>query len=42
MERIRSGGKIKTPYNTVYNLLLVQAYLRKSSRTFLVKNYLLN
>ena len=28
--------------NNVYNLLLVLAYLRKSSRTFLVSNYLLN
>jgi hypothetical protein len=28
--------------NTVYNLLLVLAYLRKSSRTFFVRNYLLN
>ncbi len=35
-------SKIKTAYNTVYNLLLVLAYLRKSSRTFLVGNYLLN
>ena len=32
----------KTIANTVYNLLLVLAYLRKSSRTFLVVNYLLN
>ena len=35
-------GNKKTFYNTVYNLLLVLAYLRKSSRTFFVRNYLLN
>ena len=27
-------GTIKTAHNTVYNSLLVIAYLRKSSRTF--------
>jgi len=31
-----------TTANNVYNLLLVLAYLRKSSRTFFVGNYLLN
>jgi hypothetical protein len=34
--------KEKPVANTVYNLLLVLAYLRKSKRTFLVGNYLLN
>ena len=28
--------------NKVYNLLLVLAHLRKSSQTFLVRNYVLN
>ena len=32
----------KRKHNTVYNLLLILAYLRKFSRTFLVGNYLLN
>jgi hypothetical protein len=31
-----------TPLNTLYNLLLVLAYLRKSLQIFLDSNYLLN